>query len=137
MKRLALSVCVIVSCLFLLTGCWNIREKSYYSDPDNFISDTATVEKIVYDSDEGILVLSLSNINAAYNDTVFVSRGKNAALLLQNNILDKVTVGDTITYISAPGCYSDGYMFPIVGLSVNEEELLSFDLGYANLLSEY
>ena len=60
MKRLALSVCVIVSCLFLLTGCWNIREKSYYSDPDNFISDTATVEKIVYDSDEGILVLSLS-----------------------------------------------------------------------------
>lgn len=137
MKRFALTVCVIVSCLLLLTGCWDAREKSYYSDPDNFISDTATVDKIAYDSDQKILVLSLSNIDEAYDDTAFVARGKNAALLLENGILNKVAVGDTITYISAPGCYSDGYMFPLVGLSTHGEELLSFELGYANLLSEY
>ena len=74
MKRFALTVCVIVSCLFLLTGCWDAREKSYYSDPDNFISDTATVDKIAYDSDQKILVLSLTNIDEAYDDTSFVAR---------------------------------------------------------------
>lgn len=141
MKKLRLmrllTTLLIVALLLTLCGCYNAREKAYYANSDNFITDTATVEKLEYNPNEGYLILWLTDINEVYSDSTFVVRGDNAAVLIENGVLDKVGVGDKITYISAPGCYSNGYMFPIVGLSVNGEELLSFDTGHENLMEEY
>lgn len=42
-----------------------------------------------------------------------------------------------ITFVSAPEYFGDGYCMPIVALSVNGEELLTFDEGVENLIAQY
>lgn len=58
-------------------------------------------------------------------------------ILLKNGLLDKISVGKEIKYISAPRYFGDGYDFPIVALTIGDEELLSFDEGYKNLMDTY
>ena len=137
MKKLIAILCTALAVMTLLTGCWHLREKEYYADASHFITDTATVEHIAYDQDSGRLILWLTDISEVYSSSDFVVSKDSAALLMKNGVLDKVAVGDTITFISAPGCYSNGYEFPVVGLTVDGEELLSFDTGYKNLMAEY
>ena len=39
-----------------------------------------------------------------------------------------------VSFMTAPRYFGDGYIMPIVEISVDGEELLSFEEGYENLL---
>ena len=39
-----------------------------------------------------------------------------------------------VTFVTAQGYYGDGYVMPIVELSVGEDKLLDFESGHCNLL---
>ena len=55
-------------------------------------------------------------------------------IVLQRGILQKVQLGTTVSFMTAPHYFGDGYIMPIVEISVDGEELLSFEEGYENLL---
>ncbi len=128
---------LVLIALFLLVGCSKIHEKKYYADINNFITDEAVVDNVIYNEEEGYIVLWLSEIDEAYQCSDFIIEGNNAALVLQNGILDKIKIGDVITYTSAPRIFGNGDFMPIIEISVSEEELLNVDDGYRNLMDLY
>lgn len=132
--RLMLIVFMIIA---TMTGCYEEQEKKYYSDKTNFITDEAFVENIIYKEAEQKLVFWLLEIDEAFQDNNFIVKGENVNLLMEKGVLQKIKKGDKITYISAPEYFGDGYAMPIVSIVVGEEELLSFEEGYNNLMKMY
>ena len=130
-----LSLVLIV--LFLLVGCSKMHEKEYYADINNFITDEAVVDNVIYNEEEEYIVLWLSEIDEAYQSSDFIIEDNNATLVLQNGILDKIKIGDVITYTSAPRIFGNGDFMPIIEISVSGEELLNADDGYRNLMDLY
>ena len=120
-----------------MTGCYEEREKKYYSDKTNYITDEAIVDNIIYLEEEQKLVFWLLEIDDAFQDNNFIVKGENVNLLMENDVLQKIKKGDKITYISAPEYFGDGYAMPIVALIIGEDELLSFEEGYNNLMKMY
>lgn len=123
--------------LLSLSGCLSYRKKAYYSDRNNYITEEATVENIIYNEERNHVVLWLSDIDPQYQAKEFIFKGENAATVLENGILSKVKIGDTITFTSAPRFFGDGYFMPIVELYIGEEAILEFEIGYQNLLDSY
>ena len=109
--RCSIKKCKVLSlvliALFLLVGCSKMHEKKYYEDINNFITDEAVVDNVIYNEEEGYIVLWLSEIDEAYQCSDFIIEGNNAALVLQNGILDKIKIGDVITYTSAPRIFGN------------------------------
>ena len=128
---------LVLIALFLLVGCSKMHEKKYYADINNFITDEAVVDNVIYNEKEGYIVLWLSEIDEAYQCSDFIIKGNNVDLVLENGILDKIEIGDTITYTSAPRIFGNGYFMPIIEISVSGEELLNVDDGYKNLMDLY
>ena len=114
-----------------------MHEKKYYADFNNFITDEAIVDNVIYNEEEEYIVLWLSEIDEAYQCSDFIIEGNNTALVLQSGILDKIKIGDVVTYTSAPRIFGDGDFMPIIGISVSGEELLNVDDGYRNLMDLY
>ena len=68
------------------------------------------------------------------DDVSFNFVGANREIVLQRGILQKVQLGTTVSFMTAPRYFGDSYIMPIVEISVDGEELLSFEEGYENLL---
>lgn len=140
MKRNGLVIRVIcmlglLSVILSAMGCYQGKEKAYYSDKNNYISGEAIVDKIIYDEENHRLFLWLSEIDESYQDSTFKIEGNNVDLLMQSALFREISVGSRITFVSAPRYFGDGYCMPIVALSYNDVILLSFDEGYENLMS--
>lgn len=118
-------------------GCSKMREKEYYSDINNFITEEAIVDNIIYNEERQYIVLWLSEIDEEYQTTDFIIEGKNLELVLQNGILDKIKIGDEITYTSATKFFGNGDFMPIISISVSGEELLNMSDGHKNLMDLY
>ena len=128
---------IIIIILFLISGCYRNKEKLYYLDVSNFIKEEATVDNVLYDEENKSIYFWLSNIDDVYQDSTFIVDGDNVNVLLQYDIINRIMIGDTITFSSAPRYFGDGYCMPIIELIHNNEELLSFDEGHKNLMKRY
>ena len=80
------------------------------------------------------LVFGFSELSPSMDDVSFNFVGANREIVLQRGILQKVQLGTTVSFMTAPRYFGDGYIMPIVEISVYGEELLSFEEGYENLL---
>ncbi len=49
-----------------------------------------------------------------------------------HGIDEKLKIGNSIEFVTAPKYFGDGYVMPIVAISVDGEALLSFDEGFEN-----
>ena len=126
--------------LLALVGCGGVAksvEKEYYMDINNYITEEAVVDTITYDKKIEYIGIRLSEINDAYQGERFIIEGENLDIVLANGILEKIEPNSVIEFTSAPAFFGNGYLMPIVQLSVNGETLLSFEEGYANLLERY
>ena len=121
-------VCIII----LLSSCNTKHEIEYYSNPDNYITAVGTITHIKYNEEQDALYLGLQQIPSEFSDTSFKIVGANLLIAQENGIDQKLEIGDQIEFISAPKYFGDGYVMPIVGLSVDGETLLSFEQGYSN-----
>ena len=128
-----LSVVVI----FSLIGCSKLHEKKYYSDMDNYITEEAIVDNIIYDEEQEYIVIWLSEIDEEYQCSEFIIEGKSIEIVLENEVVDKIKIGDKIKYTSAPKFFGNGDFMPIVEISIDGDEILSFEEGYENLISSY
>ncbi|HIV47949.1 MAG TPA: hypothetical protein H9749_09110, partial [Candidatus Acutalibacter stercorigallinarum] len=60
--------------------------------------------------------------------------GDNVQIVLENGISEKIKLGDTVEFVTAPRYFGDGYVMPIVAISVDGEQLLDYEEGYANFM---
>ncbi|MBQ6695567.1 MAG: hypothetical protein IJN16_02575 [Lachnospiraceae bacterium] len=128
---------IVLSFAISLSGCYSAREKAYYADMTNFITEEATVDNIIYEEKHNYIVLWLSGIDPSYQSSAFIIRRENVTVAIENDFFDKVRVGDTIVYTSAPGYFGDGYFMPIVGISTKDSVILDVEIGYQNLMNSY
>lgn len=132
-----IGIIILIGFVFHLNGCYQAKEKAYYSDKNNYICGDAVVDNIIFDEENHRLYFWLSEIDDAYQDCTFKVEGKSVDVLIGSSLLEKIDIGSKITFISAPRYFGDGYCMPIVALSYNGDELLSFNVGYENLLELY
>ena len=108
--------------------------REYYRQKDNFVTATGTIRHIAYNDDSSALYLGFTDLSPTFDDNSFKIVGNNLPIVQKNNIDEKIKIGDKIEFITAPEYFGDGYVMPIVAVSVNGEELLEFEEGYANFL---
>ena len=78
--------------------------------------------------------MGFSDLNPRFDDDSFKIVGDNLLIAQNNGVDKKIRIGDRVDFITAPRYFGDGYVFPIVGLSINNDELLNFEDGFYNLL---
>lgn len=128
---LIFSVFVLTLGLVMFSSCDTIKMREYYSDKDNYVVATGDVTHIKYSN--GALYLGFSNLNPHMSDNSFKIVGENFVTVRNNGIDDKLRMGDRIEFITAPRYFGDGYVMPIVEITINGETLLEFDEGFVNL----
>lgn len=126
------SLCTL---LVLLCSCNSPRKIEYYSQKENYINVTGTVSNIKYNEDATVLYIGLSKLSPALDDTSFKIVGENLKIVKTNKIDEKLKVDKQITFITAPRYFGDGYVMPIVAISISGENLLEFEDGYNNFLN--
>ena len=77
------------------------------------------------------------DVSKEFGDYQFVVKGKSMEFITEKGIKDKIKVGSVVEFTAAPGIFGDGYAIPLVAITVDGDELLTFDEGYENLLDMY
>lgn len=134
-KRILLTCVCVCVVLLLCCSCYSSEEYLYYSQKENYIEVEGTVSYIKYNEDSTALYIGFSKLSTALDDSCFKIVGDNLKIVKDNNIDDKLTEGEKISFVTAPKYFGDGYVMPIVSLTINGEILLEFDEGYANFLN--
>jgi len=130
-----ITIITITCILFVLFCACNLSEKiEYYSQKENYISVTGIVSNINYNEDSTTLYIDLSELSPVLDDTCFKIVGENLEIVKANKIDDRLKTGERITLITAPKYFGDGYVMPIVAISISGENLLDFEKGYKNFL---
>ena len=132
-KRVALILLAL--CIIALTSsCVTRRMRNYYAQESNYINATGIVTYISYNDDKSALYLGFSDLTPRFDDNCFKIVGDNLPIAQQNGIDDKIKLGDQVDFVTAPKYFGDGYVMPIVEITVDGETLLAFEDGYPNLL---
>ena len=121
----------LVFCL-LLPGCFALTMHPYYRDESNYAEFTGTISFISYDETTDTLYLSFENITPKTADNSFKIVSSNLAIQKDSPYYDKIAVGTPVSFCTAPKYYGDGYIMPLVGLSIDGETLLEKSKGIAN-----
>ena len=125
---------LLLSIATLLSACNGASMRDYYSQKSNYVRASGTVIHIAYTDDHTELYLGFSDLIPQFDDVTFGIVGDNLTIVQQKGIDKKIKIGDQVDFITAPKYFGDGYVMPIVEISVNEEKLLDFEEGFANLL---
>ena len=65
------------------------------------------------------------------------TQGESFQNVIDNGGEEYLKLGTRVTFVSAPRYFGDGYDVPIVALSIDGKELLSFEEGHKNLMDSY
>lgn len=133
-RKFVVSITIVCIMLGLLCSCNSSQKIEYYSKREHYISVTGTVSHVKYNEDSTALYVGFSELSPVLDDTCFKIVGDNLEIVQTNQIDDKLKIGEEIIFITAPRYFGDGYVMPIVAISVNGENLLEFEEGYENLL---
>ncbi|MBE6666544.1 MAG: hypothetical protein E7603_10100 [Ruminococcaceae bacterium] len=133
---IGITIVCILAIVFLFTSCEKKRMVDYYSKEENYITVSGTLTHI-HSTDE-TLCLGFSDITEGFfasADFKFV--GENLDIVKQQGIDAKLEEGKTIEFVTAPGCWGDGYIYPIVEITIDGETLLKFEEGFPNFLEYF
>ena len=138
--RLVMLMILVIAVLITSTGCGGVYppiEKKYYSNLNNYITESAIVDAITISEEYRTVSIRFTEIDEAYQMSVFMVYEENYDIVIENGIADKITVGDVVTFTSAPRIFGNGYKMPIVALSMGDDIILSFVEGYTNWMERY
>ena len=139
------AVAIIAALIILTVGIfayhsynnsYNSKKITYYSDENNYIQATGTVTHIAYDDTMDYVCIAFSDLSYQFSDNNFKISGENLNTVLRNGFAEKVQIGSTVSFMAAPRYFGDGYIVPIVALSVDSNVLLSFNNGMYELLDQ-
>lgn len=125
---------ILLLSMLILSGCDTGQMREYYSDEDNYITATGMVVHIAYMEEEDALYLGFSDLEPKFDDIDFKIVGDNLEIVQENGIDEILEMGSKVEFITAPRYWGDGYVMPIVAITIDGEELLEFDEGYTNFL---
>ena len=133
MKKISTVICVLLICLIGLSSCnTSLFLKVYYADTSNYIQASGVVDYIKYSEKGDCLSIGFSDLEPSFEDIGFTIEGKNVDIVKSKDIDKKLKLGDRVEFMTAPYYYGDGYVYPIVSITIDGEELLSFDEGFKN-----
>ena len=107
--------------------------KAYYAQKDNYVTATGTVDFINYSEEGDVLHIGFSDLTPGFSDCAFKIVGENLRIVQENGIDEKLQMGQKIEFVSATKYFGDGYVMPIVAITIHGETLLEFDEGFENL----
>ena len=129
-------IVTVVICVFLIcmSSCGTAEEIKYYSQKENYVTATGMITGVSYNEDATVLYIEFAELSPEFDDSCFKIVGENLHIVQKNGIDDKLKIGERVEFITAPRYFGDGYVMPVVAISVDEEYLLCFEDGYVNLL---
>ena len=119
--------------LLCITGCDSEQMIDYYCEKDNYISATGVVTHITYSNSMDQIYIAFDEMDYSFSDNNFKIVGKSLTIAQENGLDAKLDIGDKVVFCCAPRYFGDGYVIPIVALSVEGEVLLDMDEGIVNL----
>lgn len=132
--RKSMLIILILIITVNLSACYAHKKQEYYSNTDNYVTVTGTLSYISYDEDEPGIYLSFTELSPEFSDNCFKIVGDNLLIAQENGLDEKLEIGKSIEFVSAPRYFGDGYIMPIVSISIDGETLLEFEDGYENWL---
>ena len=135
-KRLLLTLLVLIFVLAAILFFRNrYRMYQYYSDPQSYRVVTATIDNIFYEKQFAVFHFTFDPTYTEFGSNEdFKISGNNYKIMMQNGFESAVKIGDSVTFVTAPGIFYDGYAPPIIAISCNSTEYLDQDVGRGNLL---
>lgn len=136
MKKKIKGTVIVIALLHLLIlcACDSEKKEQYYSEKNNYVNATGIVTHIKYNESEDMLYLGFSDLKPTFDDDTFKIVGDNLSIVQANGIDEKIAIGTEMEFVTAPKYYGDGYVMPIVAITVDGEQLLEFEEGYVNFL---
>lgn len=126
---------VLLACLMVtISACQTGKMKEYYSQKTNYIAATGTVSYISCDIQNKSLYIGFSALTPSFDDTCFKIIGKNFDIVYEKGIATFLEIGSHVEFITAPMYFGDGYVMPIVSISVADETFLDFEEGFLNFV---
>ena len=114
------------------------RERAYYANQNNYIRVEGQIGSFAeYENAELYLRIDHeSTQDPVYKDHLYGGyriEGPSFALVKRRGLLRSLREGASVEYLVAPAIFGDGYRPPIVAITVDGTEYLSFEEGYENL----
>lgn len=129
-KKLLIGAIVVLAAVISIIVWDKKRMWDYYSDRDSFRTGSGVVTYIRHVEDEKI-VLGFSDMRPNFPDNCFVIQGENYRIVMENGILEKLSLGDQVVFVGSFRVFGDGYMLRLIGLTVDGQVLLDSDVGYS------
>ena len=125
-------LCVLtVSLVFSLCACARNSMLTYYRDEQNYSDFSGELTFINFTSDDA-LYLGFDQITPKTSDTSFKLVGKNFEIANEYDLKELLVIGKTVQFVTAPEYFGDGYVMPIVGLTVDGTVILDKETGIKN-----
>ena len=139
MKKRKLSVFIIVTILIAMicSSCYSVRMRAYYADKGNYITATGVISHISYTKGEKAIYFSFSDLDIQVDDDTFSIEYGNFEIAEKNGIVETAKIGNKVSFITAPQYFGDGYIMPIVSITIDGVCFLSFEEGFENLQEQY
>lgn len=136
-KTLALLLCItmlfLIACS-IIDAPLNRQMTEYYLDDTHYQKATGTVEGIRYDN-RHVGYLDIMIITENHGFPLYSNGIMDFSLYSNSDLLNHISTGDKITFISAPMQFYSGHRCPIIALEKEDEVLLSFEEGKADYLA--
>lgn len=132
LQRLAWILILVCAALYLIHTLDKLHVRSYYADPNHYILASGTVSHIAEGNDGTSLYLSFSDLSPGFSDRSFAIRGENYTFLKEQGL--RLELGARVQFVASPWYAGDGYIMPIVGLTVDGKCLLEPEQGIENFL---
>ena len=135
MKYCNKALLCLILCLFVLIGtsCGISNKKvDYYLNQNNYIEVSGTITHIFFDEDKEALYLGFSELSKKLDDTSFKIVGDSYSVVVAYK--ETIQLGKTATFVTAPKYFGDGYVMPIVSLTIDDNEILSYETGFSNFI---
>ena len=133
-KYRILIICFAVGLALILSACTNGKMMDYYMDRENYICASGTVSHISYSDDGSEVYIGFEDLSFAFDDTCFKIVGDNFLKVKEQGIESVLKPGVTANFVTAPKYFGDGYVMPIVAITIEGNIMLEEEDGYANLI---
>ena len=137
MKKSNKTLLLIMLFLLILvtTSCSNRIQKQldYYSNEENYIEVTGVITHVEFDDESETLYLGFTSLSQKLDDDCFKVVGDAYSIVV--NYDEHIQVGKTATFVTAPKYFGDGYVMPIVSLSIDNQHILEYEIGFPSLLN--
>ena len=123
--------------LLLFSSCSDSRIEKFYSDRNNFVNASGVVDVIEYSEKTNAIFLYINDLTPKFSDKLFCIAAESGKLLRSKGIENYLHEGDYIEFVSSIAYFGDGYVMPIVSLTIDGKEFLSFEEGYNNFMNTF